>query len=34
MAETLHFPFFGVQFHPEKIVYDWSDDLAIQRGHH
>lgn len=34
MAEALHFPFYGVQFHPEKVVYDWSDDLAIQRGQH
>lgn len=26
------YPFFAIQFHPEKIIFDWSDDLNVKHS--
>ncbi|XP_033338286.2 gamma-glutamyl hydrolase [Megalopta genalis] len=30
--ETIGYPFYGLQFHPEKNLYEWKEDLKIPHG--
>lgn len=30
--EDKNYPFYGVQFHPEKNVYEWLDDRELAHG--
>ncbi|XP_078052916.1 gamma-glutamyl hydrolase-like isoform X2 [Augochlora pura] len=30
--ETVEYPFYGLQFHPEKNLYEWKENLTIPHG--
>lgn len=32
IAEHKKYPFYGVQFHPEKNAFDWSRDINIDHS--